>query len=219
MLAGVSIPVLMEALLFTTVVEVELTTLVPMLIFGILGAFVGTPIVNNVSKSERGITLALSIGLFIAALIMLGGKLGVLPSGGDSIGLHGIKLAIACVANLFLGIGLCFGIGNYAPCMVVIYFLGMSPLVSFPIMMGSGALVATTTGIMNVKAGNINRIAAMGMTIGGVMGVALAVYIVKSLPLNILQWLIIGVILYSSISMYMRAKNYNKEVKGESSNQ
>ncbi len=202
--AGVSIPVIFEALLFLTVVQVELTTLVPMVICGIAGAIVGTRIANKVSV--RTITLVLSVGLFIAAVLMLGSKFGILPAGGEVIGLTGISLVVACVANFILGITLCFGIGNYAPCMCIVYLLGMSPLVSFPLMMCSGATVSPTTGMMNVREGNINRTAVMGMTVGGILGVAIAVYIVKSMPISMLQWLVIAVVFYSSVSMFLRSQ-------------
>lgn len=208
--AGVAIPVICEALLFLTAVEVELTTLVPMVGCGIVGAVVGTRIANKVS--DRIITLTLSIGLFVAAVLMLCSKFGWLPVGGEAIGLHGVKLVIACAANFILGITLCFGIGNYAPCMCVVYLLGMSPLVSFPIMMCSGATVSPTTGLMNIKAGNINRVAVLGMTVGGVIGVVIAVYIVKSMPLAVLQWLVIVVVFYSSVTMFIRSMKHKKGV-------
>jgi len=209
--AGVAIPVIFEALLFLTAVDVELTTLVPMVLCGVLGAIVGTRIANKVDG--RIITLTLAIGLFVAAILMLCSKFGWLPVGGDAVGLQGIKLVVACVANFILGITLCFGIGNYAPCMCVVYLLGMSPLVSFPIMMCSGATVSPTTGILNIRSGNINRMAVMGMTAGGMIGVVIAVYLVKSMSLAVLQWLVIAVVLYSSITMFLRSMKSKKEVK------
>ena len=45
----------------------------------------------------------------------------------------------------------------------------------------------------------------MGMAAGGVIVVAIAVYIVKSMPISVLQWLVIAVVLYSSVTMVIRA--------------
>ena len=201
--AGVAIPVIFEELLFITAVEVKLTTLVPMVLCGIIGSLVGTRFQTKVS--ERMIQFILGLALFLGAILMLGSKLGILPGGGMAVGLVGTKLVIACICNFILGFTLCFGIGNYAPCMCIVYFLGMSPLVAFPIMMCSGAMVSPTTGILNIKAGNVNRNAIMGMAAGGVIGVAIAVYIVKSMPISVLQWLVIAVVLYSSVTMVIRA--------------
>ena len=44
------------------------------------------------------------------------------------------------------------GIGNYAPSLVVFSLLGMDPEAAFPIMMGSGAFVATIAGVRFVGA-------------------------------------------------------------------
>ena len=201
--AGVAIPVIFEALLFTSSVKVEFGTLIPIVICGVLGAAIGNKLVARIS--ERTVTIVMSFGLLLSALLMLGSKLGILPAGGDAIGLEGIKLVIACVGNFIFGVALNFSIGNFTPCMCMIYMLGMSPLVSFPIMMCTGAVSTPTTGLMSLKEGLVDRHAVMGLTVGGVFGVAVAVYIVKSMSISTLQWMVIVVVLYTSINMFRRA--------------
>ena len=44
----------------------------------------------------------------------------------------------------------------------------------------------------------------MGLTVGGVFGVAVAVYIVKSMSISTLQWMVI-VVFYTSVNMFRRA--------------
>ena len=51
----------------------------------------------------------------------------------------------------------------------------------------------------------------MGITLGGIVGVFIAVYIVKSLPLDVLKWLVVVVILYTSFTMMKAATK--KELK------
>ncbi len=109
------------------------------------------------------------------------------------------------MGNFILGALMTAGIGLYAPCMALIYFLGMSPAVAFPIMMGSCAFLMPAASVKFVKTGAYDRRAAMGITIGGIVGVFIAAYFVKSLPLEILTWLVIGVILYTSITMLKSA--------------
>ncbi len=58
-----------------------------------------------------------------------------------------------------------------------------------------------------VKEGAYNRKASMAITIFGVIAVLIAAYIVKELPLNILTWLVIVVIIYTSTIMF---KAYSK---------
>lgn len=206
--AGVAIPVIFEALLFTSTVKVDLFTLITIVISGVVGAAIGNRIASRVP--ERVVTFVMAFGLLVAAVLMLGGKFGFIPSGGTAIGLSGIKLIIACAGNFILGIGLCFGIGNFAPCMCLVYLLGMSPLVAFPIMMCTGAVSTPTTGLMSLKEGLVNRTAVVGLTVGGVIGVAVAVYLVKSMSVATLQWLVIGVVFYSSIMMFLRSLKKKK---------
>ncbi len=201
--AGVAIPVIFEALLFTSSVKVEFSTLIPVVISGVVGAALGNKLVAKVK--EKTVTMVMAIGLLISALLMLGSKFGILPAGGDAIGLTGIKLMIACVGNFILGVALNFSIGNFTPCMCMVYMLGMSPLVSFPIMMCTGAISTPTTGLMSLKEGLIDRHAVMGLTVGGMFGVAIAVYVVKSMSISTLQWIVIAVVLYTSATMFRRA--------------
>ena len=52
-----------------------------------------------------------------------------------------------------LGALLTLGIGNYAPSLIMFSLLGMDPRAAFPIMMGSGAFVATIAGVRFIGAG------------------------------------------------------------------
>jgi uncharacterized membrane protein YfcA len=198
-----TIPVVMEAYIFMKVIEVETVTLIGMLAAATIGAWIGAGLVSKLP--EKKIQLIMGVALFITASLMVAGRLGIMPGGGEAIGLTGAKLAIAVVGNFILGALMTAGIGLYAPCMALIYFLGMSPAVAFPIMMGSCAFLMPAASVKFVKEGAYDRRAAMGITVGGIVGVVIAAFLVKSLPLNILTWLVIAVILYTSITMLKSA--------------
>lgn len=68
-------------------------------------------------------------------------------------------------------------------------------------MMGSCAFLMPLASAKFVKAGAYNRKASLGITVGGIFGVLLAVYIVKSLPLAVLTWLVIVVILITALTL------------------
>ena len=76
------------------------------------------------------------------------------------------------------------GIGNYAPSLILFSLLGMDPRAAFPIMMGSGAFVATIAGVRFISAGRFHGRAALGLTLGGIPGVIVAAWLVQSLPLR-----------------------------------
>jgi uncharacterized membrane protein YfcA len=207
--AACTIPVTVEALIFITVIKVEPITLFSMLASATIGAVVGAGIVAKMD--EKKIQLGMGAALLVVALIMLAQQLNFMPSGGDAIGLTGIKLIVAVVANFIFGALMTLGIGLYAPCMALVFALGMSPKIAFPIMMGSCAFLMPAASAKFVKEGAYDRKASMAITIFGTIGVFIAAYIVKTLPLNILKWLVVIVIIYTAIMMFKSAiKNKEK---------
>jgi len=48
--------------------------------------------------------------------------------------------------------------------------------------------------------------AAFALTLFGILGVLLAAYVVKSLPLDALKWVVLGVVLYTSAVMFLSAR-------------
>ena len=197
-----TIPVILEAVLFLTGVKVEGITLFSMIAAAIAGALVGARIVNKLP--EKKIQLVMGVCLIVTAFLMASGQLGwlkALGAGNEAVGLTGIKLIIGVVGNFILGALMMAGVGLYAPCMAMVYMLGLSPLVAFPIMMGSCAGLMAIGSPEFIKAGNYSRIGSVAITIGGVIGVTIAYTLVKSMPLAVLTWVIIGVVIVTGISM------------------
>ena len=204
-----TLPVILQAIIFITIIEVEPLTLVLMLLSAAGGAILGAGIVAKLS--ERKIRLTMGFALLVTAGFMFAGKMNWIQGGGEAIGLYGSKLIIAVAANFVLGALMTAGIGLYAPCMALIFALGMSPKVAFPIMMGSCAFLMPPASVRFIKEGAYNRKASMGMAIPSLVAVLVAAFVVKSLPLDTLRWLVIGVILYTALVMlraaYAKQKN------------
>ncbi|WP_419749634.1 sulfite exporter TauE/SafE family protein [Terrisporobacter petrolearius] len=214
---GDTLPVMCEAVIFTTVIDVEPITLVTMLAASAVGSWLGAGIISKLDEIK--IQKIMGIALLVTGVLMTLGVLNLMPGGGEAIGLTGIKLVIGIVGNFILGALMTAGIGLYAPCMALVYFLGMSPAVAFPIMMGSCATLMPVCSVKFIKEGAYPRKAALLLGLFGAIGVFIAAYIVKSLPLNILRWLVIAVILYTSISMLISAyKKKDSEDKSSTEN-
>lgn len=199
-----TIPVLIQALIFIQIVKVESITLVAMLISAMAGAVLGAGIVAKLPT--RTIQLTMGVALLVTAFFMLAGQLEWIQGGGEAIGLTGWKLAIAVGVNFILGAMMTVGIGLYAPCMALVYALGMSPLVAFPIMMASCAFLMPPASAKFIKEGAYNRKAAISMAIPGAIAVLIAALVVKSLPLDTLRWVVIIVIVYTSVIMFRSAR-------------
>jgi uncharacterized membrane protein YfcA len=201
---GQSLPTVTQALIFIATVSVDLTTLIAMVLAAVLGAWLGVGFVSRLSR--RAIQLGMGAGLMCAALLFLASNLHWTPGGGDALGLSGARLIVAVCANVVLGALMMLGVGLYAPCLILVSLLGMSPLAAFPIMMGSCALLMPIGGARFVSSGRYNLGAALGLSLGGIPGVLAAAYIVKSLPVIWLRWLVLVVVVYAALQMLKSAR-------------
>jgi uncharacterized membrane protein YfcA len=201
--AGHAMPTVAEAIIYITLVQVDMVTLVAMILASCAGAWLGAGVVSQWPR--RTVQIAMGIALIGAAGFMLLSLLHVIPSpSGETLGVSGLKLAVAVFVNFILGALMTLGIGLFAPCMILIATLGMSPVVAFPIMMGSCAFLMPVGSARFVREGSYNLKSALGLTVGGIPGVLIAAYIVKSLPLDYVKWLVVVVVLYTA-SMMLRS--------------
>jgi uncharacterized membrane protein YfcA len=97
------------------------------------------------------------------------------------------------------------GIGAYAPIMVMVSLLGMSPKSAFPVMMGSCAFLMPVAGLRFLRTGTYDARAALGLTAAGIPAVLLAAFIVKELELDVVRWLVVVVVLYTAAAMLRAA--------------
>lgn len=209
-----TIPVVTEAFIFITAIEVETITLVSMLLAATLGAYLGAGIISKLP--ERSIQLVMGVALLVAAVIFFAQQMEWMPGGGDAIGLSGIKLIIGIVGNFILGALMTAGIGLYAPNMVLVSLLGMSPATAFPIMMGSCAFLMPVASVKFIREGAYNRKASLAITVLGFVSVFVAAYLVTSMPLYWLKWLVTVVVTYTGITLlYAASKNKNVPAKPE----
>ena len=138
---GHAIPTVVQAAAFLSIVEVDVTTLVAMIAAAVLGAWLGAGVVAQWPR--RHVQVGMGLALIVAASLMLMTNLELFPAGGEALGLAGPKLLFAIGVNFLLGALMTLGIGLYAPCMILVSLLGMSPRAAFPIMMGSCAFLMT----------------------------------------------------------------------------
>jgi uncharacterized membrane protein YfcA len=207
---GHAVPTFAEAFIFIAVVDVEMTTLISMIAASVIGAWFGAGIVAGWPR--RKIQIGMGVLLIAAAGIMVVRQVGSVPGGGTALGLQGGRLAIAVGGNLGLGALMTLGIGLYAPCMILVSLLGMNAQTAFPIMMGSCAFLMPAASVPFVRSGRYDLRAALGLTLAGTPAVLIAAFIVKSLPLTAMKWLVVGVVVYTAVAMLRSATKGTKEV-------
>ncbi|BBR37787.1 sulfite exporter TauE/SafE family protein [Aeromonas allosaccharophila] len=194
------LPTVTQSLIFIGAVAVEPLTLISMMIAAAAGAAWGA---RHVASFDRQtIRLVMAISLLVVAGLIFAGLLGLFPVGGDAMGLSGYKLAIALLGNFIFGVLMNVGIGLFAPCMTLVYLLGMNPLAAFPIMMGSTAVLSVFSAGTFIRKGAFDAKAVLAVAIFGPIGVVLAAMLVKSMDMEMLKWLVAFIVIYTSWTMY-----------------
>ena len=199
---GDALPTVAQALIYITIVAVGFETLTLLILAAVGGTWIGASIVAGMPKSK--IQRGMGIALAVAAVLMVLTALNRMPGGGEALSLTGGKLVLACAITFALGALMTLGIGAYAPIMIMVSLLGMNPTAAFPIMMGACAFLMPTASAQFIRKGKYSLRAAIGLAVGGVPGVLIAAYIVKSLPLGIVRWLVVVVVAYTA-TMLLRA--------------
>ncbi|HYL05781.1 MAG TPA: sulfite exporter TauE/SafE family protein [Thermoanaerobaculia bacterium] len=200
---GLALPTFAQALIYISIVQVDMRTLVLMIAAAVAGAWLGAGVVAGWSR--RNVQIGMGIALLFAAALMLGTQLQLFPLGGDSLGVLGVRMAIALAGNFALGALMTLGIGLYAPCMILVSLLGMNPKVAFPIMMGSCAFLMPVGGIRFIRKQSFAPRASLWLTLTGVPAVLVAAYLVRSLPLGAVRWLVVVVVVYTAGAMLWSA--------------
>jgi uncharacterized membrane protein YfcA len=199
LIVGHALPVLTQALVFISVVSVDPAQMGWLIGVCVIGGWLGAGVVASLSR--RAVQIGMGCALLAAASFMVLGTYGLFPAGGPALSFSRSAFLVAVAVNFALGALLTLGIGNYAPSLIAFSLLGIDPRAAFPIMMGSGAFVATIAGIRFVGTGRFHARAALGLTLGGIPGVLAAVWLVKSLPLLTIRWLVLVVVVYAAMTL------------------
>jgi uncharacterized membrane protein YfcA len=192
-----------ETAIFVTSVAVDPVLLTTMVGSATVGAWLGAGTVSRLPR--RTIQLFMGAALLTAACFFLVANLGAFPIGGTAMSLPGWRFAVAVSVNFLLGALMSVGIGAYAPCMVLLALLGLHPLGAYPIMMGTCGLVQPVASLRFFKSGRFAWGPSLGLTLGGVCGVLIAIFVVRRLPLTALRWLVMTVVAYAAVSMLRSA--------------
>ena len=205
MLVGLTPPAMTESVIFLILLGVMVD---PVLLFGcaiavLLGGLIGAPLVAQARVWV--VQLVVAIGLILAAIAYAMTNLHLFPGGGTAASLP-LGLTIAAIAaNFAFGVLLNFGVGNYAPTLVTLSLMGMDPRLVFPIMAAGAAVMGAGACVRHIQMGHMDLKVVVGLAIGGIPAVLVAAFIVKTMPLELLRWLVIVVVLYAAAIMFRAA--------------
>ena len=201
---GHALPSVAQALVFIAMVEVEAPTLALMIGAAVAGGWIGAGMVA--SWNQRRVRLAMGTALLVAA-VLLARQLALGSVAGDrALGLDGALLAVGVAGNFLLGALMTAGVGLYAPCMILVSLLGMNAKAAFPIMMGSCAFLMPVAGWRFVARDAYAPGVALGLTLGGIPAVLVAAFVVRSLPLEAVRVLVLGLAIWTGASLLVAAR-------------
>jgi uncharacterized membrane protein YfcA len=211
MLVGHTPPSMAQGFIFLILlgVFVDPVLLVGSVIALLMGGLLGAPLV---ARTRIWIVqLVVGQALVLAAAMYLLANLHMMPGGGTATGLSVSWMIVAIVANFIFGILLNFGVGNYAPTLVMLSLMGMDPRLCFPIMAAGAGLCGAGASVRHITMGSIDFRIVLGLTIGGIPAVFVAAFVVKSMSVEMLRWLVIVVVLYAAAVMLRSALAGRKE--------
>ena len=201
MLAGLTPPAMAQSIIFLILLGVKVD---PVLLFGaamatFAGGVIGAPLVV---RARAWIVQAIvAVGLTLAGIAYVIGMLGLMPVGGTASGLP-LGLTIVGIAVSFvLGLLANFGVGNYAPSLVMFSLMGMDPHYCFPIMASGASLMGAGSSMRFIKVPELDLRIVVGLTLGGIPAVLVAALIVKEMDVDVLRYLITVVVFYTAIVM------------------
>lgn len=215
MLVGHTPPAMAQGFIFLILlgVFVDPALLVGCVIALLMGGLMGAPLVTRTRVWV--VQLVVALALFLAAAMYALSNLDLMPGGGTATSLPVHLMAVAIAANFLFGVLLNYGVGNYAPTLAMFSLMGMDPRLCFPIMAAGAGLAGSAASIRHISIGEIDLRIAIGITLGGIPLVFVAAFIVRSMPVEMLRWLVFVVVLYAAIVMLREALSSRRQGRVE----
>jgi uncharacterized membrane protein YfcA len=201
MLVGLTPPSIVQGFIYLIIlgVMVDPVLLVGCILACVMGGLLGVPLVAR--SRVWVVQLVVAIGLLLAVAAYTLANLNLMPGGGTATGLPTSLTVVGIVASFAFGVLLNFGVGNYAPTLVLLSLMGMDPRLCFPIMAASAGLMGGAASVRHIQMGQMDLRIVLGIALGGFPAVLVAALMVKEMPVEMLRWLVIVVVLYAAAVM------------------
>ncbi len=204
------IPGAIESFFFMQYVDVDLTTLVSLVVATCVGGLLGGSIVSRLSKQHIRLAMMGCFSVIIGLLVCR--QLQILPAGGDAIALHSWKLVLGFIGLVLCGALTSAGVGLFAMVQGVLFLLNVSPVVAFPIMMTAGAMQQPLTTLMFLQQDKIPLKRTLILSLGGCLGVAIVLPVFAHITVTWLHALLLIILCYNLFAI-SRAYLFTRRAK------
>ncbi|WED42905.1 sulfite exporter TauE/SafE family protein [Legionella cardiaca] len=204
------IPGTIESLFFMRLVDVDLTTLLTLVLGTCVGGLIGGSVVSRLSK--QAIRLAMMC-CFVAIIgLLVSHQFRLMPNGGDIVELHSWKLVIGFLAMVICGALTSVGIGLFVMVQAVLFLLNVSPVVAFPIMTTAGAMQQPLTTLVFVQQNKIPLKKTLILSLAGCIGVFITLPLFTKLTVTWLHSLLLVILIYN---LYAISRTYLKNARSQ----
>ena len=205
MLGGYILPSIVQALIFLTLlgVQIDPLLLLPCIAAMVIGGIVGVPIAAR--APIRLVQGLVGLALLVASFFYSLANLGLMPAGGSATSLPIQGAIVAVAVHFLLGVLVSFGVGNYAPTLAVLSLMGMDPRLAFPIMASAASFAGVAAAGRSIHLIRLDYRIVLGLALGAIPGVLVAALIVKEMPMTMLRWLVVVVVSYAGGTLLVSA--------------
>jgi uncharacterized membrane protein YfcA len=134
--------------------------------------------------------------------------------GGTLIGFSAKQLFIVLPAIFILSALTMVGFGMKAPSIALFLTLGLDARTALLIVLSCCAIGTTNGAFRYIKSGRFQRKVVLASSIFGVIGVVIGSFFVQALNVDVLQWIILALLVYTAISMLKPKKKSDQVSEG-----
>ena len=198
-----ALPTVIESYVSMTIIPIEPLTLFLTSIAAAIGGWIGAKVISGFSEDKVRLVLG---GILIAVGIMQLYKMLTHPEAvlEGTIGVTGIFLIIGCIGEFIIGMLQAWGLGFFAPTLALFLLLGMNTKSIYPIMMSGAAAGIALSSVEFINTGQYAKKASLFLAIGGILGCVTALFIVKSMDLKLMNWIVSFILLYVGSEMFIK---------------
>jgi uncharacterized membrane protein YfcA len=201
------IPGTLESIFFIQVIKVDPITLITLVLGASIGGMIGGSVMSRLSQQKTRFAMILAFSGII--LLLLAKQLGFIPEGGHLLALESWQLGLGFLAMICCGSLTSVGIGLFGLVQAVLFLMGVSPAVAFPIMTTAGAMQQPLTTLVFLKHNKIPLKKVLFLSLFGCIGVLVGLPIVSHLSTHWLHRLLLLIMMYNVITIaltYWRKK-------------
>ncbi|KTC91511.1 sulfite exporter TauE/SafE family protein [Fluoribacter dumoffii] len=189
------IPGTIESLFFMGLIDVDLTTLLTLVMGTCVGGLLGGFVVSHLSK--QAIRLAMICCFALIILLLISHQFRLLPVGGELTELSSWKLIIGFLAMVVCGALTSVGVGLFVMVQGVLFLMNISPAVAFPIMTTAGAMQQPLTTLVFLKHNKIPLKKTLILSLSGCLGVLITIPVFMQLTITWLHLLLLFILIYN----------------------